>query len=155
MPRRFGVFVVITLVAILAVVPFNSLNCPRWEVWVTDEAGQPVAGITVRLSYQNYSAEGRGHEVDRRTDSTGHSGFPSDRLTASLVSRCFYFLQSARLGVHGSFGPHASVLAFGRGLEGNDVDFKKNILVDWTGEPDHMESRIVVRPCATPGFCGQ
>ena len=38
------------------------------------------------------------------------------------------------------------VFAFGDGLRGYDVDKQKDVIVDWTGIPDRMESRIVVMP---------
>jgi hypothetical protein len=38
------------------------------------------------------------------------------------------------------------VFAFGNGLEGFDVDLKKDVVVDWTGEPRAMVSRITVKP---------
>ena len=57
-----------------------------------------------------------------------------------------YILRSAMGGVHASFGPHASVFAFGKGLEGFDVDSRKDLLVEWTGKSKSMGSRIVVHP---------
>jgi len=38
------------------------------------------------------------------------------------------------------------VFALGKGLKGFDVDKGKNRVVEWTGRPDHMGSRIVVKP---------
>ena len=51
---------------------------------------------------------------------------------------------SAREGAHASFGRHASVFAFGQGLEGFDYSSLTHNAVDWTGNPDHMISWIVV-----------
>ena len=132
--------------AVAALIPLTTLNCPSWDVWISDENGRPVPGITVRLSYKNYSAECESHEIDAITDSQGHVKFSPKTLTASLGSRVAAIASAARAGVHASFGPHAWVFAFGNGLEGYDIDPRRNVLVDWDGKPDQMQSRIVVTP---------
>jgi hypothetical protein len=129
----------------LVFVPIKTLNSPAWNVSVVDQNGQPVCGITVRLSYQNYSAEDKSHEIDGTTDHYGHAAFKPQALSASGASRMVYTLQSALGGVHASFGPHASVFGFGRGLEGFNVD-SQDLIAEWTGKSESMQSRIVVRP---------
>jgi len=121
----------------LAAVPYESLDCPEWNVTVVTESGQPVAGMTARLVYRDYSAETLSHEVDKTTDQKGHAVFPSQTLRASFFQRGIVMVESARQGVHASFGPHAFVFAFGQGFEG--------FAVDWNGGPDRMTSRIVVQ----------
>ena len=69
--------------------------------------------MTVRLSYQNYSLEDESHEMDRITDQRGQVTFPAQTIHASFLRRCYYTVLSARAGVHASFGPSASVFAFG------------------------------------------
>jgi len=130
----------------LSLIPFESLNSPAWDVWIVDQLGQPVSGMTVRLSYQNYSAEGEAHEVNTTADQNGYARFPPQTLRASLMRRRIFTLLSARAGAHASLGPHAHVFALGKGLEGVDVDPKTSVLVDWTGEPRSVESHIVVKP---------
>jgi len=127
-----------------AFIPVKSLDCPTWDVWVADQSGVPVPGATVRLICRNYSAEQDSHRADVITDAQGHASFRPRTLSASLARRVAVTLSSARAGVHASFGPHAQVFAFGDGFEGFDVDKKRNSVVDWTGKPEHMESRIVV-----------
>jgi hypothetical protein len=144
-PRTIYLALVAAVLAV-AVFPFKSVSCPSWHVTVIDESQKPVAGVTVRLSYQNYSAEGQSHDVDVISDENGEARFPAETLRASLVRRCLFTLLSARAGVHSSFGPHASVIAFGQRLEGFAVDSQRNVVVDWTGKPRHMESVITVRP---------
>jgi hypothetical protein len=100
--------------------------------------------MTVRLSYQNYSAEDQSHEIDRITDQRGQVMFLAQTLHASFLRRCYYTVLSARAGVHASFGPSASVFAFGKGMEGSDVDPKRGIRVFWRGTPSQMQSRIVI-----------
>lgn len=130
----------------LALLPIKTLTTPDWNVLVVDQDGQPVSGITVRLSYQNYSAEDKTHEIDGITDQYGHAAFPPQALSVSGARRMVYTLRSALDGVHASFGPHASVIAFGKGLEGFDVDSQKDLVVEWTGKSKSMKSRIVVHP---------
>ena len=144
MPARrvLGIFVVAAI--LLAFVPIRSVSSPAWDVWVTDQSGQPVSGITVRLTYRNYSAESESHEADAITDAHGHVAFNGETVSASVGRRIVAMLSSAMAGVHASFGPHASVFAFGRGLQGFAIDQQRNVVLDWTGKPDRMESRIVV-----------
>ena len=137
---------IIAAVAVLApFIPVRSLNCPAWDVWVTDQSGQAVSGVTVRLTCRNYSAERDTHEMDATTDAQGQVAFSARTISASLGRRAFAILSSAMAGTHASFGPHASVFAFGEGLEGFAID-KQGVVEDWTGKPSHMESRIVVVP---------
>jgi hypothetical protein len=119
------------------------LASPRWEVWVVAENGQPLSGINVRLAYEDYSAEGQGHELTMTTDQTGHALFLPQYERASFFQRVFYTLSSATAGVHASFGRHAYVFAFGGGYEGDAVSGK--YVTDWRGFPGTMESRIVAK----------
>jgi hypothetical protein len=127
-------------------IPARSLNSPAWDVWVTDESGQRVLGVTVRLTFRNYSAEHDSHEIDAITDEQGHVAFGAQTLSASIGHRLVAMMSSAAAGPHASFGPHASVFVFGKGLQGLDIDKTRNVVVDWTGRPYHMESRILVVP---------
>jgi hypothetical protein len=131
---------------VIALTPLSSLNCPSWDVWVTDQQGQPEPNLTVRLTYRDHSAEPDDHESDAITDAQGHTIFPSRILKVSLGSRALQILSSAREGAHASFGRHASVFAFGQGLEGFDDNSLTHNAVDWTGKSDHMISRIIVVP---------
>jgi hypothetical protein len=49
--RRIAVVAVI--IVGLSLIPIPYLACPAWDVWVVDDRGQPVRGVTVRLTYQN------------------------------------------------------------------------------------------------------
>ncbi len=137
------VAVVIGALLIVGVFPIRYLASPRWEVWVVAVDGKPLPGINVRLEYQDYSAEGRGHELTLMTDETGHCLFPPQYGRASFFQRVFFTLSSAMAGVHASFGPHAFVFAFGGGYEGDAVS--GDYVTDWTGSPGAMESRIVAK----------
>jgi hypothetical protein len=113
-------------------------------VQVVDQNGKPIAGMLVRLDYQNYSVEQEGHEEDRITDGSGHAKFPRHTSSASLLRRCYYTAQSGAAFAHASFGPHDSVFALGNHLEGSATSGE--FVTDWTGHPAQMESRIVAHP---------
>jgi hypothetical protein len=145
MRKRTAAMIVMGLVLAFALVPFASPHCPDWTVSVVDQQDQPIPGMTVRLSYQNYSIEDQSHEMDRITDQRGQVTFPAQTIHASLLRRCYYTVLSARAGVHASFGPSAYAFAFDKGMEGSDVDPKPGILaVSWSGTPGQMQSRIVI-----------
>jgi hypothetical protein len=146
--RVLWIFVASVVVVGVTLVPLRSLDSPAWDVWVTDQSGHPVSGITVRVAYQNYSAENKPHETDALTDALGHAAFSAQTLSASLGRQIVAILSSLTAGVHAGFGPHATVFAFGEGLLGFAIDEQRNVVVDWTGKPDHMESRIIAAPPA-------
>jgi len=93
--------------------PMSYLASPRWEIWVLNDVGQPVSQISLRLVYQNYSAEGKSHEVTLGADENGHVLFSPHYEKASIFQHVLYTMSSAMAGVHASFGRHAYVFAFG------------------------------------------
>jgi len=132
------------IVLALSLIPVPYLASPEWSVRVVDESGNPLSGMLVRLSYTNYSVETTGHDEDRYTDQRGATIFPKHRRWASTLQRCFFTALSATALAHASYGPSATVMAFGKGLEGEAVS--DDIVTDWTGQPARMDSRIVARP---------
>ena len=129
------------VIAALSLIPIPYRACPMWDVLVVDDSGHPVPGVTVRLVYQNYSAESQSHQEDRITNESGRAAFPRQVSSASILRRCYYTGLSAGASVHASFGRHAWVFAFGKGLEGTATSGQ--VVTDWTGSPDHIESKIV------------
>jgi len=132
-------------VFVVGLFPRSYQVCPDWEVTVVDVAGAPVSGMTVRRSCQDYSVEARNHEDDAITDERGKASFKGRYLQwPFLVRWAGNLLNVASQGVHASFGRHANVWAFGREMEG--VPVVNGYVEDWTGSPEHMDSRIVVKP---------
>jgi hypothetical protein len=123
------------------------LAAPRWSVVVVTDDGQPLASTNVRLVYQNYSAEGRSHELTLRTDESGHVLFQAQYGRVCFLQRLYYTVSSAEAGVHASFGQHAFVFAFGGGYE--EYALAGRYLIDWRGTPVSMQSRIVVKKTGT------
>jgi hypothetical protein len=144
--KRKVLFLIIFLTAMVLILawPVATVQSPFWEVWVVNEAGQPLKGITVTLSYQNYSAESEGHLERKQTDAGGYVVFSQRTLKASRLRRIVTTLESARAGVHASFGPHAGVWADGNGWRGYAVS--NGYLTDWTGAPPRVSSTIVAKP---------
>ena len=138
-----GVLCLVVVFIAVGLIPLRYLAAPHWDVWVKDEAGKPLAGLNVRLGFQNYSAESGSHEITLVTDQSGHVTFPSQHRTASLIQRAFYTTASAMAGVHASFGNHAFVFVFGGGYGGDAVTGE--YLTDWTGSPTEMASTIVAK----------
>ena len=131
--KRKNFFLIIALFALITFLawPTTLAQSPLWEVWVVNEAGQPEEGLTVTLTYQNYSAESEGHSEQKQTNAGGYVVFSSRSLKASRLRRIVTTLQSARAGVHASSGPHAWVMAYGNGLEGEAVS--NGYVTDWAG----------------------
>ena len=150
MNKRRRVAVIAAVGLALVAIPIPTLHCPDWTVTVLDQSGRPVPGGLVRLGYTNYSAEGEHHRIDRITDESGQAAFERRTLYASSLRRAYYILLSARAGVHASFGPSATVTAFGDGMEGYDVDPNTDTLVFWHGQPNPMASKIIMKPARIP-----
>jgi hypothetical protein len=128
---------------LLAFCPVKTMDAPDWNVCVVDEANQPVRGVLVRESYQNYSAEWQGHEEDQYTDEHGCVHFAPKAAWISPLKRLAVIATSALAGVHASFGPNAYVIAFHENLSGDDV--KGGIEYAWKGAPSHVDSTLVLR----------
>lgn len=144
--ERHRYIAVLSLAALVAFFawPTATAQCPMWEVWVVDESGQPLQGMTVRLTYQNYSAESESHSEDLQTDTKGYVLFHPQSLRVPRVQRVLAIVRSAMAGVHASFGPHAWVWTFGKGLEG--VAVNDGHVTDRTGAPPRMASKVVAKP---------
>jgi hypothetical protein len=136
---------VIAAISLLAINPvLSTLTSPRWEVWVVDENGHPLQGMTVRLFWANYSIEHISHEEDLQTDENGFVVFPAKTSKTTLKETIVGIMDSIRGSPHSSLGPHASVFAFGNWLEGSAVE--GGYVIDWTGRPPRMQTRIVAEP---------
>jgi hypothetical protein len=119
-----------------------------WVVTVVDEHGSPIKGMTVRRTWQNYSVEATGHEMDRQTDANGNATFPVQKTDYSMLSQVAGTMSALiHFNVHASYGPHASVFAFGKHLEGTSITGE--YLADWTGHPSSMQSRTLPRTLPT------
>jgi hypothetical protein len=94
--------VFIFLCLFVSLIPVRSLQAPKWDVEVVDKSGNPASGVSVRESYQNYSAELTGHEETEVTDVNGHVHFDAKILRASPLKRFVAVIHSAIGGVQAS-----------------------------------------------------
>ncbi len=124
----------------------ETLVSPRWDVWVVDEAGQPVAGINVTLIREDYSCEAVDHSETLFTDAQGHVQFRPRYLKWSPF-KCAYYMTSGLMPfTHHEHGRHAGVTAgdpngalFGKALD------KAGHPIDWTGSPNVLTTHMTVR----------
>ena len=105
------------LAAMLIPIPYQA--SPEWTVTVTDEAGRPLSGMQVSLSYENYATESTSHEINLITGDDGRVNFPANMGFAPLLSRCYFTARSASAVAHASFGSSAFVTVFGDNREGS------------------------------------
>ena len=146
-PEMTKTKIMVTIAASLlaiSLIPIPYLASPDWVIRVVDGRGNPARGVTVRLSYENYSVEAEGHEEDRITDEQGYARFEAHHSAAPLLQRCWFSALSAMALAHASFGPHAFVFAFGGGMQGDAVS--NGYVTDWNGKPERMESVIILKP---------
>ena len=127
----------------------ETLVAPRWDVWVVDESGKPVAGISVTQVREDYACESVDHTETLFTDSHGHVQFHARYLKWNPL-KCGVFT-TAELFKR-THGRHASVIAGDPNgiLFGKPVDKNANEIGDWRGSPDHVTSHIILRRRVVP-----
>src|SRR5450432_2023982 len=94
--KRYRLVAVLLLVALPVFMawPTTTAQSPMWDVWVLDQSGQPLQGMTVRLTYQNYSAESGSHSEDLQTDASGHVLFRPKSLKVPRIQRAIVTMES-------------------------------------------------------------
>jgi hypothetical protein len=102
-------------------IPFPQIVAPDWKIKALDAARRPLAGITVREVWQQYSLEDSSHEEDRATDNRGEVHFPRRTHWTNFAGRLLGCArQIASTGINASCGPHSSLVAFGKGVDTMD-----------------------------------
>jgi hypothetical protein len=123
----------------------ETIVAPRWDVWVVDETGKPVAGINITEVHEDFSCESVDHSETMFTDEHGHAQFHA-RYSKWHPIMCTYHTTGEFLSFgHHSRGRHATVTAGDpQGiLFGKNVD-KDGHVIEWLGSPDHLTSHIIV-----------
>jgi hypothetical protein len=124
----------------------ETIISPRWDVWVVDEAGKPIAGMNVTEVREDFSCEAVDHSETMFTDQYGHVQFHA-RFEKWHPFMCTFHTMGEYVPFsHHSRGRHATVTAGDpQGiLFGSNLD-KDGHLIEWLGAPDHLTSHIVVR----------
>jgi len=101
-----------------ALIPVPQVVAPDWTVTTLDRAHSPLAGVTVREVWEQYSVESASHEEDRKTDAKGEVHFPRRTRKISVAGKlvgCAFGVLSA--GAHASCGAHSYLVAFGPGID--------------------------------------
>ena len=114
-------FVILLVVAVYLLFPFPQTIAPEWTVTTLDAEWRPLANITVREVWQQYSIEEESHEEDRVTDAHGRVQLPRRVQGISVARRWIGCLsQLARHGVHASCGANSYLVVFGNGVDTMD-----------------------------------
>ena len=139
--HRHRILVVFAAAVCLLLVPFPHLLRPDWDVWVVDEHGNAVEGMTVRVVYQDYSLESTSHEETHTTDGSGHTRFGAKSTVSTAGAHVVGAIRSiSETGFHAGFGRYAYLVVFGKGRRAEYRDSS------WTGWSSRKQSRIVTKP---------
>lgn len=123
---RLALAIIAVVVAIL-VFPFKQTIAPEWTIYTLDADRHPLANITVREVWQQYSLKHEGNEEDRLTDSSGRVQFPRRSFRSSISQRLIGCSKQVMMtGVHASCGAKSYLVAFGKGVDTMDwADFSQ------------------------------
>jgi hypothetical protein len=114
-------YVAAAIVLARVLFPLPQIVAPDWTITTLDASRRPLAGITIREVWQQYSLEESSHEEDRLTDNRGEVHFPRRTQWTSIGGRLFGCArQIAGAGVHASCGPNSYLVAFGKGVDTMD-----------------------------------
>jgi hypothetical protein len=98
-------------VLVASVVPFPTTTVPEWKLRYVDKRGNPVPGLLVSQTWQNYSIESRANYTDGSTDLQGYVTFPEHKSWSPLLVRLVHpVLNILSTGVHASFGSSSWVI---------------------------------------------
>ena len=124
LPTRITIIrVAAAVLFVSALIPTPQIVAPDWKIRALDAAHRPLAGITIREVWQQYSLEDSSLEEDRLTDNRGEVRFPRRTHWTNFVGRLFGCArQISRTGIDASCGPHSYLVAFGNGVD----------TLDWT-----------------------
>jgi hypothetical protein len=101
-----------------ALVPYRQTIAPEWTVTTLDHTHRPLAGLTVREEWQQYSIEDNSHEEDRFTDDKGGVHFPRrTHLTTVGIRILGCARQVITQGISASCGAHSYLVVFGGGID--------------------------------------
>ena len=110
---RIAVGVLLGLLLVTLLYPFQSTTVPQWNLRVVDDAGTAVREINVTEHWQHYPVESEGHEEVRRTNQDGVVSFEVRTFRASLARRLFVRLNIARQGNRDRTEPYGSIVVWG------------------------------------------
>jgi hypothetical protein len=114
--KRYSIYAISILAAVLLVYPFESTVVPTWRLQVVDVSGNVCQNMRVTESWGHYSLylEGWLGSDDRITDMNGYVEFPERTTRANLLRRMVVpVIAHVLVIMHGSVGATGSVYATG------------------------------------------
>ena len=108
--------VVLILILLAGLYPYNSTVVPAWKLRIVDERGKPYVNLPATQAWKNYSLEiNAGQNLDTRsTNLDGYVEFPKREIRASVLKRAILTSLTALMTLtHGGFGVRAYVHASG------------------------------------------
>jgi hypothetical protein len=103
-------WLVLGILAIILIYPWQSTVAPAVRIQVLDEAGEPARGVIVKQDWGHFNLNSDGHEY-ARTDDNGYVAFPERYVRGSLLRRVL--MPAWDLLSHGGIGPRGSIWAHG------------------------------------------
>lgn len=111
--QRRRLLLLIAVIAIGGLIPYETTVVPKWKIRVIDETGAAYASMRVRQSWRHYTLETEpGENSDTRlTDAEGYVEFPERRVGASILGRVVrsVFAVLGRFLAHGGLGIRAYI----------------------------------------------
>ena len=109
---RIAITIVLLVLAVILLYPFETTTVPQWNVRVVDDAGAPVREINLTEHWQHYPFDSSGHEEVKRPNQDGLVKFELRSFRASLTRRFFARLNAGRR-VGGRLTPYGAIVAWG------------------------------------------
>jgi hypothetical protein len=127
---------VLLLILLLLLYPFQTTIVPAWDLRVVDEMSAPVGAINVTEHWQHYLFESSANEDLRQTAADGRVSFPERTMRASLLRRALARMSRIASESRARLDPAASIVAWGR------KDHETTVAVYKSGEPPQSEITV-------------
>ena len=125
MKRRWLFLVILVLVALTVVYPFETTVVPEWKIRVVDETGSPFVGARVVQQWDHYSL-GIGGGEEKWADEAGYVVFPKRIARSSFLHRMLRTSWAAVTTLaHGSTGIRATVWATTPRVSSDSVEYEE------------------------------
>jgi hypothetical protein len=109
---RIALTVVLLVLAVILLYPFETITIPQWNVRVVDDTGAPVREINITEHWQHYPVDSSGHEEVQRPNQNGFVSFKPRSIRASLTRRLFARINAGRRS-GGRTTPYGAIVAWG------------------------------------------
>lgn len=114
--------VLVILLALLLLYPFETTVVPEWKIRVVNETGKPMPGILVNEGWREHSIELHRNEQALVTDGEGYVYFPRRGVRACLLHRTVGKVITS-VNPHGESGTKAFADVIGPYISKTDTDY--------------------------------